>query len=107
MLKWLHSFHLYATHFWIDHLLAFAKLEPSLSLAGSTVTVKVAYELANILSAANAVTRSSDLYVSNTTDGEVVAGVIRNHGVLYDVVREELGSRELAGGSSRNSRSMI
>lgn len=103
MLKWLHSFHLYATHFWIDHLLAFAKLQPSLSL----VTVEVAYELANILSAANAVTRSSDLNVSNTIDGEDVAGVIRNYGVLYDVVREELGSRELAGGCSRNCTSMI
>ncbi|QDS73705.1 hypothetical protein FKW77_003346 [Venturia effusa] len=107
VLKWLHSFHLYATHFWIDHLLAFANLQPSLTLPGSTVLIKAAYELANILSSVDTFIQSEELTVPIITDREDVAGVIKNHGVLYDVVRRELDSRDLAELSSGNSKAGI
>lgn len=107
VLKWLHSFHLYATHFWIDHLLAFAKLQPSLSMPGSTIFLNVAYELANILSVANATSKNGDLVVAVTHDGEDVASVIKSHGVVYDAIRAELRSRDLAGVASKDTISMI
>ncbi|KAE9985892.1 hypothetical protein EG328_006732 [Venturia inaequalis] len=103
ILKWLHSFHLYATHFWIDHLLAFAKLQPSLRLPGSTIFLNVAYDLADILSVANAVKESSSLGVSIANDGEDAAGVIKSHGVLYDVIKVELKSRDLVKVSSKDT----
>jgi hypothetical protein len=107
VLKWLHSFHLYATHFWVDHLLAFAKMQPSLKLAGSTKLIEVAYGLASILASADAANSTRSISTSIITDAEGSAEVIKSHGLLYNVVMSELKSRDFLQGSLLETTSML
>jgi hypothetical protein len=78
-------------------------MEPSLTIPGSTILVGVAHQLANILASANAVKSSSVTATSIVTDVEDIAKVIESHDILYSVVKEELKSRDLSRGSSKDT----